>query len=82
MLPAAAQVSADASARCTAVKKRGTDGGLLPGGFWLAFLTLLLAIALYYAAFTLGYLGPEWDPHTIVRGLREPYDFPGATEEG
>ena len=78
------QVSADASARCTAVRKRGAGGGgaQLPGAFRLSFLMLLLAIVLYYAACALGYLGPEWSPAKLLRGLKDPYDFPGAPEEG
>lgn len=66
------------------MRKRGAGGGgaQLPGGFWLPFLILLLAIALYYAAFALGHLGPEWSPRKLIRGLKDPYDFPDTPEEG
>lgn len=64
------------------MRKRGASGAQLPGGFWLSFLMLLLAVALYYAAFVLGYLGPEWSPAKLIRGLKDPYDFPGTPEEG
>ena len=74
-------MSADASARGAAVRRRGSEA-LLPGGFWLPLLMLLLAVALYYAALAMGHLGPEWSPAQLARSLRDPYDFPGTPEAG
>ena len=74
------QVSADASARCTAVGK-SPAGGQLRGGTGMAFLVLLLAILLYYICMSLGYLGPELHPSKLVQGLKYPFRIPGVGKD-
>ena len=72
------QVSADASARCTAIQK--TSRSLLPGGLSLAVLVALLAVLVYCALSRTGSLPAQWQLGPYLRSIESPYDFPGSPD--
>ncbi len=72
------QVSADASARCTAIRKASRTQ--LPGGTLVPLLVLFLAVLVYCALISTGSLPPQWHIGPYLRSLKAPYDFPGSPD--
>ena len=72
------QVSADASARCTAIQKPSRS--LLPGGISLAVLIVILAVLIYTALSRAGSLPAQWHLGPYLRSMESPYDFPASTD--
>ena len=72
------QVSADASARCTAIRKAARSQ--LPGGTLTVLLVFLLAVLVYYAMSSTGTLPAHWHLKPYLRSLKDPYDFPGSPD--